>query len=193
MYIVGKKSDKTVIETSGIYHTGNPPVSAILGNVIKKYGGNESDYSVYFVPDNASQEKILHGAWYDVIWTGFNTTAKITAVDFARDFSRKKIKVTADNTLVMMGENVTFTGEVLNNDGTLDTKYDGTNIVTIGTPDGTLRIRVHFNNGKCIHVFTPSRYGFYSIPYNTVYEEDFKVDTQLVFEVAYDAVNELDT
>ena len=57
MYIVGKKSDKTVIETSGIYHTGNPPVSAIISNVIKKYGGNEQDYCVYFVPEEESQKK----------------------------------------------------------------------------------------------------------------------------------------
>lgn len=97
MFIVGKKSDQTILHVSGTYQPNDPSDDVILTNVKNKHGGVDSDYSILHLDNSGiSALRILNGDEYDVVWSDVSPDGEISDVDFTTEDNKKFVKVSID-------------------------------------------------------------------------------------------------
>lgn len=60
-YLVGRKSDKSVVELSGLYQSEPPDRATILGAIVGRHGGSARDYEVVYIDDEASMRRLQKG------------------------------------------------------------------------------------------------------------------------------------
>ncbi len=184
MFIVGHRETKKLVQLSGLYHSANPSEEIILKNMVTQFGGGAQDYSVHFIEDESPlAQELLLPVKFNLVWTGQD----VTGVDMTPERQKSVLKVTADQDVLIIGESIVFTGTLYDKD-MIKLPYSGQDVIEIGTPYGKLKIRVTFDDGKCIHKFTPRDYGTYSVPLDSQFCNDYKVAEQCIFEIIYDAV-----
>ncbi|HID93307.1 MAG TPA: hypothetical protein EYP60_04335 [bacterium (Candidatus Stahlbacteria)] len=165
MYIAGRISEHTVVEVSGFYTTGNPPIQIIQKNLVANLGGNPTDYYIFEIEDESSDmaQKVFDGQEFDAVWNG----DAIVDLDFTPEESKRWLKVTANKTEVVKDgqDEVDMTIEILKPDGvTRDTDFNGRVRVNIGTPYTPMALRIGFKQGLATRKFKPEAFGRYRYP-----------------------------
>jgi len=176
MYLVVRKADKTLVEQSGAYSSPMPSNNIILTNIVKKYGGETTDYEVYSITDDPTIERVLNGDEYSLIW---NDNA-VTGLDFLLEESKRlivfrganpnntdelKLEIMADgvdSTLIQCTAYASYESDDVNE---VDTDFNETLLVPFDSPSGRRAFsKLQFVNGYAEKNFKTTEYGLWRIP-----------------------------
>lgn len=183
MYIVGRKSDESLVEQSGLYGSGNPDEITVLNNVILRYGGVSADYSVkYFLDNSTEAERLANGDEYTMIWISTSADKYIDDVDFSIEDSKNWLRVTSTkNTISGDGVDETrirFRAYTPDLSG-VDESYNEIKDIPISTPNnGTALLSVEFVSGIGIIDFASTTYGKWKFP-----EPEKRIDSLRISKV----------
>ena len=184
MYIVGKISDKSVVMKSGIYHSDNPSLGAILTNVVHKYGGDGEDYSVLFLNDKSTivNDIVFQNAEYELLWNEDILTNVTTSAWQEKDITT----VSADKyTISATGTDVTtIVCNVLSgNTNEIDKTFTKMKEILVNNPFGDITISADFINGICNYPFATSASGIYTIPSVNFDDEEIRIGNKIKIKV----------
>jgi len=190
MYIVGVKNkqgqEDEVLYQSGYYLTGDPSEDIILKNTVLKFGGNVTDYAVFFINEKSeTYEKIIErDAFYKLKWTPENN---VSGIDFTEYENWGFIGVSADKYVLDPNETANITLQVLiKNKQAVDTNFNSTiNFEYLKGRNKIISESVMFTSGVGSLSFTPVESGTYLFPYKmwTDRKNMLRVDTQIKLKV----------
>lgn len=153
-YIIGRKSDKKIVETVSINNEVSLPT--YLTNVAINHGGVASDYSVLALDNNNEDVKTIYaGSDYTVTWVDDS----IVGVDFSIELNRKLFMIKT-----LDPSNPSVIKEYIKGDGTdsilikirtcfadgitLDSSINATTLLPVKTPDNRIiYFKVVITNG----------------------------------------------
>jgi hypothetical protein len=197
MYIVGKRSDQSILFTSGRY-SENPTKKSILNWASAQFGGSNSDYDVFFIDDSTNKsERIQNGDEFLLEWTLITKKEEeqdgiaketsrwcITDIDFSPEDNKKWLSFSIDKNNIVADGNKTIdiTVNVLTPDKkSIDTKVTTNILIPVQTPTREAKMRFQIASGVYTKTFSTLEYGEWTIPLDGVRFGGMRIDNQQTF------------
>ena len=168
MHFIGKISDQSYVQHSGIYKTGEPNRSQVKASIAREHGGSPNDYDVYFINNDSDlAASISMGASFSLVWED----GYITDIDTTEEDSKKYIDITTDKSSVTNNsESATITFTMYQSDGvTVDTTFRGAVRLLCSGPVDVFEAEAYLNVGEGSLQFSPDIAGSYEFPSGKVY------------------------